>query len=184
MIGRSIVEASKLKDILDRHRRWLAKEEGGELADLQGADLRKANLRGANLRWANLRRANLQEADLRGADLWRANLQGADLRGADLRGADLRAADLQRANLWRADLRGANLQEADLRVANIDYLCLPLWCGSFEAILDLEQKRQIAVHLLKFAGDGLPSDVVSSLTNFCREAKLLGGHRIIKHKMR
>ena len=164
MIGRSIVEASKLKDILDRHRRWLAKEEGGELADLQGADLRKANLRGANLRWANLRRANLQEADLRGADL--------------------RAADLQRANLWRADLRGANLQEADLRVANIDYLCLPLWCGSFEVILDLEQKRQIAVHLLKFAGEGLPSDVVSSLTNFCREAKLLGGHRIIKHKMR
>ena len=54
----------ELNVILDKHRKWLNDEEGGERADLCGADL--------------------GEADLFGADLG-----GADLRGADLGGADL-----------------------------------------------------------------------------------------------
>ena len=150
----------QLNEILEKHKKWLNDEPGGERADLREADLWEADLRGASLRGANLwgadlweanlweadlRGANLQGASLRGANLWRANLWGADLWEADLRGADLwradlreadlreadlRRADLQKADLWRADLWGTNLREAN----NIpDYVC-PICCpekGSF-----------------------------------------------------
>jgi hypothetical protein len=62
------MNAEALRDILENHKKWLT-NDGGERANLSGADLRwanlsGANLRGADLRWADLRRANLSEADL------------------------------------------------------------------------------------------------------------------------
>ena len=109
-------------EVLQRHAKWLKNEEGGEKADLRGANLWGANLRdadlwGADLWGANLWGANLRGADLRGANLWGANLWGANLRdadlwGANLWGANLRGADLRGANLWGANLRGANLWDA------------------------------------------------------------------------
>ena len=59
----------ELKIILDRHRKWLNDEEGGERANLYRADLREANLCGADLREANLCGANFREANLHGANL-------------------------------------------------------------------------------------------------------------------
>ena len=79
-----------LKTILEKHKMWLNDEDGGEMADLSGADLRGADLSGADLRGANLRGADLSGANLRWADLRGANLRGADLSGADLRWANLR----------------------------------------------------------------------------------------------
>ena len=52
----------ELKEVLDKHKKWLFDEDGGIRADLCGA-----NLCGADLR----------SADLRGADLCGANLCGA-----------------------------------------------------------------------------------------------------------
>jgi uncharacterized protein YjbI with pentapeptide repeats len=49
----------KLKEILDKHLKWLNGEDGGETADLRGANLSGANLSGASLSGANLRGANL-----------------------------------------------------------------------------------------------------------------------------
>ena len=72
------MNADELKTILEQHKLWL-EDNGGERANLQGADLRYADLQGA---------------DLQGADLRWADLQGADLRWAVLQGADLRRADL------------------------------------------------------------------------------------------
>ena len=109
----------QLNEILEKHKKWLNDEPGGERANLWKANLQKANLRRADLRGANLRGADLREADLWGANLRGANLRGADLRGADLQGADLQEAVLQRADLWRANLRGANLQGADLQGADL-----------------------------------------------------------------
>ena len=86
------MDNEKLKEILERHRKWLNDEDGGERANLRGVNLRGADLREANLRGADLRGADLREANLRGADLRGVNLRGADLRGANLRGADLRGA--------------------------------------------------------------------------------------------
>ena len=76
-----------IKKTLELHTAWRRGEEGGERADLSGADLSRADLSGANLSGANLSRANLS-----GADLSRANLSGADLSGANLYGANLSGA--------------------------------------------------------------------------------------------
>lgn len=109
---------SELLEILERHRKWLAKESDGRPADLHGADLRGADLLGADLSEANLNGADLRYTNLRGADLSEANLTGADLRYTDLRGADLRGADLYKC-------------------------CLPLWCGGTRIKLDRMQMAQL-----------------------------------------
>jgi len=118
-------------------------------ANLRSADLQGANLQGANLRNADLRNADLQGANLRNADLRHANLQGADLRSANLQGANLQGADLRNANLQGADLRNANLQGANLQGANLDFSCIPLHCGSTEAITDDRLMGQILFHLTR-----------------------------------
>ena len=133
--------ATELKEILEKHKKWLNGEDGGERAYLVNANLCDANLRGANLR----------DAYLRGA-----NLRGAYLCGADLRGAYLRGAYLRGANLRGAYLCGANLCEADLRDAYLDYSCLPLWCGSLHAHFDDRQIIQILYHAVK-AGTESPN---------------------------
>jgi len=119
----------ELAEVLEKHRLWLDDEEGGEQADLSGANLRGAYLSGANLRGANLSGANLSgaylsDANLRGANLSGANLSGAylsdaNLRGANLSGANLSDAYLSDANLSGANLSGANLSDANLRGANL-----------------------------------------------------------------
>ena len=63
------ISEQELKDILDKHGKWLRNEEGGERADLSYANLRYANLRSADLRYANLRYADLRSADLSYANL-------------------------------------------------------------------------------------------------------------------
>lgn len=65
---------AELSKILEKHRKWLVGEDGGEYASLSGANLSGADLRGADLRYAYLRGADLSRADLRGADLRGTNL--------------------------------------------------------------------------------------------------------------
>lgn len=123
----------ELNMILDRHKKWLNNKEGGEKADLRGA---------------NLCGADLYEANLGGADLY-----GANLCGADLGGANLGRANLGRANLCGADLGRANLCEADLDEANLDYSCWPLWCGSLDVKVDARIARQLAYHFCRLDCD-------------------------------
>ena len=47
------MDAVKLKDILEKHLKWIRDEEGGERANLSGANLTGANLFGADLSGAN-----------------------------------------------------------------------------------------------------------------------------------
>ena len=121
----------ELQEILEKHKKWLTRKDGGERADLSGADLSEADLREANFRGANLRLADLRGADFRGADFRWAVFSGADLRGADLRWANLRWANLIEVNLSGADFSGADLSRANLREADIYF---PIACpesGSF-----------------------------------------------------
>lgn len=77
----------RLEEIIERHKKWLNKEKGGEWADLSGADL--------------------SGADLRGADLSEANLSGADMSGADLRYAKMPGPRIEGAKYriaWRGDV--------------------------------------------------------------------------------
>ena len=108
------ISAKKLQEIIKSHGRWLRNEEGGERADLRGA-----NLSGANLRSAYLRSADLRSADLSGANLSGANLRSADLRGANLSGANLRSAYLRSADLSDADLSDADLDKTYYQVVRI-----------------------------------------------------------------
>ena len=68
----------ELKEILQKHKKWLMDEVGGERADLRYVDLSNADLRYANLWYADLRYANLSNADLSNADLWNADLRYAE----------------------------------------------------------------------------------------------------------
>jgi len=109
-----IISEQELKDILDKHGKWLRNEENGERADLSSANLRSANLSYADLRYANLSYANLRYANLSSANLRSANLSSANLSYADLSYADLRYANLSYANLLYANLRYADLSSANL----------------------------------------------------------------------
>ena len=156
----------ELNDVLEKHKKWIEGEEGGERADLRCANLRDAyladiDLRDADLRYvdltdADLSEANLRDADLRHADLAGANLRDATLRGANLRDANLREVTLRGANLRHANLAGAHLRDADLRYAelrhtdlsgaNLDFSCWPLWCGSIGVKVDKRIVAQLAYH--------------------------------------
>lgn len=43
------MDRNRLNEILDKHKKWLIHEEGGERADLSYSDLRYSNLSGANI---------------------------------------------------------------------------------------------------------------------------------------
>ena len=77
-----LMTQAELNEILEKHKKWLNGEDGGERADLFNADLSDAALFYANLSDADLRGAILRYADLRGAILRYANLSGANLSGA------------------------------------------------------------------------------------------------------
>ena len=104
-----------LKQVLDKHAKWLRGEEGGERANLSDANLPDANLSGANLS-----DANLSDANLSGANLSRANLSGAKLSYANLSYANLSCANLSYANLSYANLSYANLSGAKNIPAHVD----------------------------------------------------------------
>lgn len=101
-----------LKTVIERHKKWINRKEGGE-------------------------RANLRSADLRGVDLRYANLSDADLRYADLRYADLRDANLIDANLRYADLSGANLGYTNFGYADLRQFKHDIWAVCAYAVQEV-----------------------------------------------
>jgi hypothetical protein len=92
-------KAVNLSAVLKSHAAYI-RGEGGERADLSGANLRWANLSGADLTDAILIDAILIDAILIDAILTDANLSGADLTGANLRLADA-PAETAVADAWQ-----------------------------------------------------------------------------------
>ena len=164
-----------IKEILEKHQKWLNSEAGGEQAnlsraDLRGADLSEADLRGTNLSGADLRGADLSEADLSWADLSGADLSWADLRGADLSGANLRGTNLSGADLSRADLRDADLRGAeniDSITWNIYTTFYPLQCPEKGAYTAYKKAQGLIVEL------EIPADAMrsSATSRKCRASK-------------
>ena len=140
-----------LNEILEKHLKWLNAENGGERADLRGADLR-----GASLYRADLRGADLSGANLRGANLYRANLSGADLSGA---------------NLYRADLRGANLSgtEIELMLVNKFY---PICCPEAGSFVGWKKVRGDLIVKLEVTENAKRSSAFGRKCR-CNEAKVL-----------
>lgn len=118
------ISQKELKDILAKHKKWLASPTDGGRTDLSEASLQNVNLCNVDLQYAKLDGVNLSGANLQGAKLNNASLRNADLRCADLsyaklQGVDLQGADLQYADLSHAYLQGVNLNDANLDDANI-----------------------------------------------------------------
>ena len=174
-----------LKEILEKHKKWLRGDDGGERADLSRANLSRADLSWANLYGANLSGANLSGANLSRADLSWANLSGADLSGADLSRANLYGANLSRADLSRADLSWADLSGADLSGADLSRADLsraknvndviwslytafyPLQCPEFGAYTAYKKAQGLIVEL------EIPADAKrsSATSRKCRASK-------------
>lgn len=138
------MEQKELNKILESHKRWL-RSEGGECANLHGADLRSARLLWADLTGANLTEADLRQADLRRANLCRANLCRADLCRANLIGANLREADLRYANFTEASGLSvlcvqANTSSENRRIAYIPSLNI-VTAGCFQGTFEEFEKR-------------------------------------------
>lgn len=87
----------KLKEILDKHSKWLNAEDGGERADLVGTDLNNTDLRYLNLSSSDLSFSDISFTTLRYVNLSNSDLSNSDLSFSDLLGADLRGADLTNA---------------------------------------------------------------------------------------
>ena len=178
--------------ILEKHRKWLRGEDGGERANLSraylyGADLSGANLSGTNLSGTNLSRTNLSGADLSGANLSGTNLSGTNLYGTYLSGADLSGANLSRTNLYGADLSGTNLYGADLSGANLSRAYLygakveesikikffPLACPETGAFIGYKKAAQNFVVKLQIPEDAKRSSAYGRKCR-CDKALVLG----------
>ena len=134
------MDEQELKNILDKHFKWLRGENGGKRANLSRADLFGANLSRADLSRADLSGANLFGANLFGANLFRANLSGANLPGANLFGANLFEANLFGANLFEANLSGANLSGANY-IEKAKNLFYPIACPEIGAFVGWKKAR-------------------------------------------
>lgn len=137
----------QIQKIVKEHEKWI-RGEGGEKANLAGANLMKANLAGINLEGADLKGAKLVGAKLMDANLKEANLVEANLVEANLEGASLMYANLEGANLMYANLTYADLEGANLKRANLDFACFPLWCGGLKINIDDRIVNQLLYHLL------------------------------------
>jgi hypothetical protein len=121
------MDKKQLKEIIDKHWKWLANEEGGKQANLAKANLARADLSTANLSGANLAMANLSMANLYRTNLSRVNLAMANLAMANLTRANLSTVNLSRANLVGAKLSGSNVRYASSDVKRVKSICVDTW---------------------------------------------------------
>ena len=108
------ISKKELKNILEKHKRWLMNEKDGKRANLSYTDLSNADLNYAELQYADLNHANLDKANL-----YHANLQFSELRFANLTNAELSNADLSGANLEFANLTQAKLPKQIIQIGPI-----------------------------------------------------------------
>ena len=166
------MEKEKLDKILENHKLWL-NGEGGECANLRGADLRYANLYNIDLRCANLNSADLRCANLRGASLSGANLNSANLSGASLYNANLRGANLYNANLYSSNLNNANLNNVKTNMYTIGY---NLACSEEGSFIGYKKAGKYIVKLLIMEDSKRNS--ATTLKCRCDKAKVLDIEKI------
>lgn len=158
---------NELNEILENHKLWL-NGEGGECANLRGADLRYANLYNIDLRCADLNSADLNSADLRCA-----NLRGANLSGASLYNANLRGASLYNANLYSSNLNNANLNNVKTNMYTIGY---NLACSEEGSFIGYKKAGKYIVKLLIMEDSKRNS--ATTLKCRCDKAKVLDIEKI------
>lgn len=144
------ITQEELKEILDKHQKWLFNEDEGERAIFLDTNIRGANLAGANLESAKLQGACLRDVELQGACLKGANLMDADLKGANL--------DYSCLPLWCGSLT-AHFDDRQLR--QIAYHLVKAGLHSKNA--SPETKRELA-KLIDFANEFHRADECGKIT--------------------
>ncbi len=169
------ISKEELKEILEKHLKFIRNEEDGERAELSCAELLNANLLNADLRGADLSCANLLNADLRGSNLAQADLRGASLWQADLRGADLRGADLSCVDLYGANLYGANLSDANLKNVLYDEATafFAMCCPEEGSFIGFKKCRDDLIVKILVTEEAKRSSATTKKCR-CSEAKVLG----------
>lgn len=76
------ITQKELDIVLEKHRLWLERKDGGERADLSYTDLSYLDFLEANLKFANFRHSNLKHVWLLGTNLEAANLLDTNLEEA------------------------------------------------------------------------------------------------------
>lgn len=129
---------TELNILLEKHGKWLRNEDGGEQADLAGADLSFLDLSGREINYividharffsANLENCRMSHVFGRPADFSYANLRGAKIidsalelsifHRCDLRDAEIVGGCFDYANFSCADVRGTIFRECDMKGAN------------------------------------------------------------------
>ena len=166
------MERERLDKILKNHELWL-NGEGGECADLRGANLKGVDLRNINLNNADLRCADLYSADLRGASLRYTNLNSVNLSGASLYNANLTGANLNGANLYSSNLNNANLTNIKTNMYTIGY---NLACPEEGSFIGYKKAGKYIVKLLILEDSKRSS--ATTLKCRCDKAKVLDVEKI------
>ena len=89
----------ELNVMIDKHKLWLNKENGGVRADLSNKDCSGLDFSNNDLSFIYLDKCNLTKANLSNCNLEYAFLFGTNLEETDLTGAILKKADFINANL-------------------------------------------------------------------------------------
>lgn len=139
----------ELEEVLDLHKMWLDKKEGGKRAIMDNWALDYASFQGVRLDYAALRHASLVGASLRNASLRNARLECARLEDASLDGAILEGAFLEGAILEGASLDG--VKGLSFPIACPSHGAFTAWkkaCYCPDKLATPERREQVIVELL------------------------------------
>ena len=143
------MDRARLNEIIEKHKKWLNNEDGGECADLSYSDLRYSNLSHSDMRHSDLRGSDMSHSDLRGSDMSHSDLNHSNMIHSNLRYSNLIHSDMRHSDLRYSNLSHSDMRHSDLRGSNLDYSGWPLWCGSLDVHIDDRIARQLLYHLMR-----------------------------------
>lgn len=106
-----IIDNYTLKEIIERHEKYL----------YDGLNNMKADLSDANLRFADLSKVNLRDANFSGADLTGANFDDAHLADANFSHANLHHTSFYGSFLASADFSYSTIMLSDFNSTHLNY---------------------------------------------------------------
>ena len=112
----------ELKIILEKHRKWLAGDPGGERADFSGQNLDGVILQNTVLARLKAKHAMMRNADLShsycaASNFYKTNLDNANLKNTNFFESNFTGASLVHTNFTNATLFCTVFRETDLRYA-------------------------------------------------------------------
>jgi uncharacterized protein YjbI with pentapeptide repeats len=124
----------------------IMREKSFSKLDLKNKKLREREWDYCKFEDCNFEYSDLSDSIIENCEFINCNFYHCDMDNCYLKNSIFRECNIKMVNLLRTDLTNA-----DFSTSNIDYSSFPLWCGSFNVILDDKQKQQLLYHLLRIA---------------------------------